>query len=150
MIKRLKYISRQTREIDLAELNAISAISKSNNLRSGVTGLLVKVGDYFFQILEGPPDAVDLTYERIQRDDRHGDVVVVAPPELVPERLFAKWSMRVEFLDPLSEERLEPIGHMLTTVVELIQKSADMAAVLQRSLLYELRTRDQGPPTLTD
>ena len=143
MIKRLKYISRQTREVSDAELREIAAISLANNKPSGVTGLLVKVGDYFFQILEGPADAVDVTYARICRDDRHCDVVMIAAPQLVPERLFGQWSMRVEALDPDSEERLEPIGQMLTTVVQLTQKSTEIAGVLQRSLLRELRTRPQ-------
>ena len=141
MIKRLKYISRQTREVGEQELRQIATISQANNELNGVTGLLVKVGEYFFQILEGPPDAVDVTYERICRDDRHCDVVMIADPQLVPERLFAQWSRRVETLDPDSEERLEPIGEMLTTVVQLTQKSRDMAGVLQRSLLRELKTR---------
>ena len=146
MIKRMKYTSRQLCDVGPDELSEIAKTSRRNNERDDLTGLLVKVGEYFFQILEGPPEAVDATYERIRLDRRHGDIVVVGSPELVDARLFGEWSMRVESLDPESEQRLEPIGHMLRTVVELVEKSVEMTAVLQRSLLRELKTRPSVAP----
>lgn len=144
MIKRLKYISRQSRPIEVEELQEIAAASIRNNVATEVTGLLVKIGEYFFQILEGPPQAVDATYERIRKDERHTDIVIVGMAEFVEDRLFADWAMRVEMLDPDAEQRLEPFSHMLQTVVELINKSVEMTAVLQRSLLYEFRRTADG------
>jgi hypothetical protein len=135
----MKYVSRQQREISDDDLQEIAAVSVRNNAKHDVTGLLVKIGDYFFQILEGPAEAVDATYARICNDERHTDIVVVGMPESASERLFGDWAMRVELLDPATEARLEPFSHMLTTVVELIHKSVEMSEVLQRSLLHELR-----------
>ena len=46
----------------------------------------------FAQVLEGPRAAIEATFERIQQDDRHGDVSLLAfgPAQ---ERAFETWSM---------------------------------------------------------
>jgi Sensors of blue-light using FAD len=62
------------------------------------TGALICRDDLFVQFLEGPVDAIEATYRRIARDDRHIDVLPLtrrAIPE--GERLFPKWAM---FDDP--------------------------------------------------
>ncbi len=70
----------------------ILAASKRNNGKAGVTGALMFNGGVFAQVLEGPRKAVEATFERIQRDDRHGEVTVLqcAP---AAERSFPNWSM---------------------------------------------------------
>lgn len=70
----------------------ILATSQANNARVGVTGALLFNGGAFAQVLEGPRRAVEATFERIQRDPRHGDVAVLqcAP---VADRGFPRWSM---------------------------------------------------------
>jgi hypothetical protein len=46
----------------------------------------------FVQVLEGPRAAVENVFERIQQDDRHGDVSLLAfDPN--PSRAFENWSM---------------------------------------------------------
>ena len=46
----------------------------------------------FAQVLEGPLGAVAATFERIQRDARHADVMVL-DFRPVSERSFGAWSM---------------------------------------------------------
>jgi len=59
---------------------------------------------YFAQVLEGPQDAVEETFERIQMDPRHRDVQIVefAP---VPERTFDQWAMAYAGSRPAAETR---------------------------------------------
>jgi hypothetical protein len=66
--------------------------SAAQNRLSDVTGSLLFVDGAFIQILEGPPDEVEKTFERICCDFRHVDVRLI---ELinVSERLFEGWSM---------------------------------------------------------
>jgi len=93
---RLVYASKNLFQGSEAELTAavgqILASSQRNNARSNVTGALMFNSGAFAQVLEGPRQAIEETFERIQCDDRHGDVTVLqcGPTE---SRSFATWSM---------------------------------------------------------
>jgi hypothetical protein len=75
-----------------AKVDAILESSQRNNALLGVTGALIFNAGIFAQVLEGDRQDVALTYERIQRDTRHGDVQVLAFEE-VQDRVFPAWSM---------------------------------------------------------
>jgi hypothetical protein len=57
-----------------------------------VSGALLFNSGCFAQILEGPQAAVERCFERIQRDPRHAQVLLL---DLVPieDRAFGSWSM---------------------------------------------------------
>jgi hypothetical protein len=72
-------------------------VARRNNLRAGVTGMLVHIEGSFLQVLEGRPDAVTTIYERIQRDARHHRLLrLFNTPKT--ERSFAQWTMG--FVEP--------------------------------------------------
>lgn len=75
-----------------AAVEEILAASRRNNARVGVTGALMFNRSAFAQVLEGPQKGVEDTFERIQRDTRHGDVTVLECRP-VNERAFTEWSM---------------------------------------------------------
>lgn len=93
---RFIYYSRNTiagTEQDIAaEVEAILAISRRNNARVGMTGALIFNAGVFAQVLEGARADIEATFERIQRDPRHGAVQVLAF-EPAPTRNFPSWSM---------------------------------------------------------
>ena len=94
-LTRLIYASRstETNATSLAEsVRAILVKSIHNNRMADITGFLVCGGDRFLQLLEGPAGEVDRTFERITRDPRHADIVVInkAPAE---RRMFRDWNM---------------------------------------------------------
>jgi hypothetical protein len=92
-LHRLVYISRnRVGGETAAAIEGILAASRRNNAAAGVTGALIFNSGVFAQILEGPRRAVETTFERIQRDGRHGEVQVLAF-EPVAERHFPNWSM---------------------------------------------------------
>ena len=66
----LVYISSAVGRVDTAD---ILRTSRRNNAEVGVTGALMFNGGAFAQVLEGPRRGVESTFERIQRDQRHGD-----------------------------------------------------------------------------
>ena len=74
------------------DLAAILRESRANNGIDGISGLLTTDGVSFVQVLEGPPESVAATFERIQRDRRHTDIVVVSD-NLEAARAFADWTM---------------------------------------------------------
>jgi len=74
------------------EIESILTAARRNNPRLGITGALAIGRGIFAQLLEGPRRAVETTFEKIQRDERHGDVQVLAfgPAD---ERAFPHWPM---------------------------------------------------------
>ena len=93
---RLVYYSKNAipgSQADIArEVEQILASSRRNNAACGVTGALLFNAGCFAQVLEGPLAAVERTFERIQRDPRHTEVMVL---QLGPieKRGFPAWSM---------------------------------------------------------
>ncbi|MBC7924070.1 MAG: BLUF domain-containing protein [Bryobacteraceae bacterium] len=74
------------------ELKNILASSRVNNGRVGITGALLYNSGSFAQVLEGPLQAVEQTFERIQCDSRHSEVTVIQSGP-VSARQFPEWSM---------------------------------------------------------
>jgi Sensors of blue-light using FAD len=95
-LHRLVYYSRNALGLPEAaladEIRQILAASRRNNAAAGVTGALMFNRGCFAQVLGGPRPAVERTFERIQRDPRHADVM---PLEFAPvaRRGFPSWSM---------------------------------------------------------
>jgi hypothetical protein len=75
-----------------AEVETILESARRNNAVVGVTGALIFNAGMFAQVLEGNRPDVEFTFERIQRDVRHGDVQVLAFEETA-NRAFPSWSM---------------------------------------------------------
>jgi hypothetical protein len=73
-------------------IDHILASARRNNVRVGVTGALMFNAGCFGQVLEGPKEAVMHTFERIQQDERHGDLSVLSFGP-VTARAFDHWSM---------------------------------------------------------
>lgn len=95
-IYRLVYYSRNLTADDAnrfaLEVDDILATSRVNNERDGITGALMFNAGCFAQVLEGPLDVVEIAFERIQQDDRHSEVSLLAM-EPIAERSFPNWAM---------------------------------------------------------
>lgn len=92
-LHRLVYYSQNRIRADLErEVQTILEASRRNNVAAGVTGALIFNAGCFAQVLEGPTAAVEATFERIQQDDRHASVSVIASGP-VHERRFSGWAM---------------------------------------------------------
>ena len=91
-IKHVIYISRPT-HFDHIVLEAILETSRSSNPQNGITGNLIFHSDLFLQILEGPPQAINILYNKILTDSRHDDIVKLRDAEC-QKRLFASWAMK--------------------------------------------------------
>jgi hypothetical protein len=91
-MKRLVYVSAATVPFTDAALAQLLRISRDNNSRAGITGMLVYRDGDFLQILEGEDDALQETYLRIGRDTRHGRILLLDESR-IDTREFADWSM---------------------------------------------------------
>jgi Sensors of blue-light using FAD len=92
MLIRLLYASRAKTGADDSTMSSILQQSRKNNPDHGITGLLCHSGDIYLQVLEGGRMSVNALYNKIAKDPRHTDVVVLDYEE-VSERAFASWTM---------------------------------------------------------
>lgn len=86
------YTSAATRKISPKELQELLVISRRNNIRDGITGMLLFEDGTFLQVLEGEEEVVDRTYKRIANDPRHNKILLIARFEL-EHRTFNDWEM---------------------------------------------------------
>lgn len=70
----------------------ILRVSRRNNQAADITGLLIRDGAWFMQILEGPVESVPALMCRIEADPRHRDVSI-SLVRLVGQRRFGDWTM---------------------------------------------------------
>jgi blue light- and temperature-responsive anti-repressor len=81
-------------EADLQrELRAIMATARCRNKQDNLTGALLFTGGGFAQVLEGPREVVERTFDRVAADRRHTDVTVLTFTP-TPQRSFPDWPIR--------------------------------------------------------
>jgi hypothetical protein len=91
-IQHLAYLSHASAGISDADVHRILEQSRRNNPVRRITGHLQCHGGYFFQVLEGPENALDQLLDALGRDARHTDLCVLYR-EPLDRRNFANWSM---------------------------------------------------------
>ena len=77
---------------DEATLNGLLIQARENNIRNDITGALVCRADLYLQLLEGPKQKIEKTFEKITEDDRHVEVRKLLS-QASPTRLFPGWAM---------------------------------------------------------
>ena len=88
----LVYASDGSEPLSEQELETLLAISRANNGRAGLTGMLLYKDGAFMQALEGKEKAVRKAFKRISRDKRHSAIRVLSATQ-VSERQFGEWTM---------------------------------------------------------
>ena len=104
-MKRIIYCSQATSDISPEELIELLELARRNNERAGLSGMLLYCSRSFLQVLEGEPEALAATYEKIFADDRHTALRLLMHED-VPAPLFPDWTMGFEHVDDedLAEE----------------------------------------------
>jgi len=88
----LVYVSAAVTWFSESELRALLDRARSNNERSGITGMLLYKDGNFMQALEGEEAAVLKLYGRLQTDRRHRGVLTIDSGH-TESRQFPDWSM---------------------------------------------------------
>ncbi|KQP20264.1 blue light sensor protein [Methylobacterium sp. Leaf469] len=110
---------------DQATLNGILSQSRRCNARDGITGALICRADVYMQLLEGSAGALDATYARILRDDRHLEIRRLSYCT-VADRLFPRWAMRDD-----------PARSWMWSQAEVAKGAIDQATSLQALRIFE-------------
>jgi hypothetical protein len=138
MLKRIKYVSRFSAPLGETELEALGEAAAAKNKDLGVTGVLMASGGLFYQVIEGPAEAIDGLYATIEGDERHTDVVLLSVEEAVESRLFPEWSMKTVNLDAASHVRLMPLKVLMSAVFEQRRMVDNMLWAIERTLKHEM------------
>jgi hypothetical protein len=97
-VKRIIYCSQAVHDVTPEELVELLALSRRENEKAGLSGMLLYCSQSFLQMLEGEPDALKTTYARILEDDRHTNLRLLMD-DAVPAPLFPDWTMGFEHVD---------------------------------------------------
>jgi len=103
---RLIYVSVMTEACDTEALENILKVSRENNNKHGITGVLCYDLTYFLQSLEGPRTAVNELYTNISRDARHQYLTLLEYAD-IEERAFGEWSMGFIYGSSVDKELLD-------------------------------------------
>ena len=112
---RLIYISRSNLQaienVDIEPgIARILTISRINNRKRGLVGVLYFGNGCFFQCLEGEQETVDALYEKLKMDKRHSDLKVLSRQDIT--RLsFSQWDMKYVKIDTTINSFLESRGY---------------------------------------
>lgn len=120
----LIYVSIAHAPMEQAELIELLRVSRDNNARDDITGMLLYKDSKFMQLLEGPEAAVCVTYARIERDRRHHDVTILLEGH-TPERDFRDWSMAFENLDAATASTTPGYSGFLNTDLSVFEFASD-------------------------
>ena len=105
------YSSKTKTDIGLNEINGILEVSRRNNQKNKVTGILLYRNGEFLQLLEGERINVYYTLKKIMDDQRHTNVNIIYENE-IQKSLFNNWSMAFKSesdLNPEINQRLEKL-----------------------------------------
>lgn len=119
-MKSLLYASHAVQKFSDDALIELLRKSRANNVRDGLTGMLLYRGGNFLQVLEGDPDMVARTYDRIDADPRH-DGVTMLITETIAERRFGDWTMGFHNLDKVAEADMPGVSNFLTQRFDISQ-----------------------------
>lgn len=126
LLRRILYISRIGEEVTDTSLRRIVASAQMNNRRNDISGVLALAPGLFAQVLEGSPDAVGQTLQRIRKDPRHDDLLVV-DDTTTEHRFFDRWSMEL-LVDDISAELTVAVRDGLREGHELVAHLRDQHA----------------------
>lgn len=130
------YVSSAVERFAQDELDEILEASRRNNRRDGITGMLLYADGNFMQAVEGPEEAIERLFARLELDPRHRDVIVIGRFPIT-EREFGQWAMGFRRLRP--DEAMaagDAIADLRKPIADLSQSRSESIA---RRLLERFR-----------
>ncbi len=117
-MKRLIYMSSFARSISEQEIAVLGKEANMRNNARGITGVLLCLGETFFQILEGDDYIIDNLFESIKKDPRHKDVVCLINEDRVRDRLFPGRYMHTVNLNVKDDMLFQPVKVLLQQLMQ--------------------------------
>ncbi|MEL6452961.1 MAG: BLUF domain-containing protein [Pseudomonadota bacterium] len=118
-------------------LSEILNVSRRNNARDGISGMLLYHRNRFFQTLEGDEAAVNACLARIEADPRHVSVRTLQTLR-VETRVFSRWRMGfadVAALQPDARESVFALAQMVDLSARGVVPDASLNTILRNFLV---------------
>ncbi|MFD2571906.1 BLUF domain-containing protein [Spirosoma soli] len=125
------YFSSSVDSFQEEDLLTILQQSRQNNLKHGITGVMLYVRGSILQVLEGEKEAVETLYKRIKQDKRHKEVIMVLNRPIT-QRLFPTWSMAYE---TITVQQLDDIK----SIIDLDKKEESAATAEDHIILRTIK-----------
>jgi hypothetical protein len=100
------YVSSAAQLFSTADLGRLLEVSRTNNAKREVTGMLLYKDGNFMQVIEGEEANVRALYDKLQLDPRHGGFLTLLE-EKIATRHFQDWSMGFKNLDDPAVSEIE-------------------------------------------
>jgi hypothetical protein len=138
MLYRMSYCSLSQQPVTHALVRELLMVSRFNNRRDHISGMLLADGSRFMQVLEGPEAAVRAMYHDIQADPRHRCVVELMREKQATERWYPNWSMGY------AELSAHELSHVITAAIARLAGAPTAAWARSAVLLPSLWEADNA------
>lgn len=112
-LKQVIYTSTAAIPFTQDELRKLMEVSRRNNRRRKITGMLLYDVPQFLQVIEGPPEQIDELVNRLKSDTRHRDFRVQLEQIGSTEREFGDWEMGCKLMIEGAPSELEHLSKQL-------------------------------------
>ncbi len=130
ILERLVYQSVASHDFGSLHLFQLLTQARLRNEELNITGHLLYWDGHFTQCVEGPSSSLDLLWDSLLRDERHGELTLLARYP-IDQRRFDQWSMAFSTYESLYVHGMTgffPVdGEGNSPLVSLCQAPADQA-----------------------
>ena len=127
MIHTLCYVSHERAHLDKASLNEIFKKTMQYNAEKQITGVLLYKEGSFFQVLEGEKEELLCLMEKIKKDSRHHDLILIF--DKPSHRIFNTYKTGFSVID--KGEELERLKEYLSEKKDILSSSASINGIIQ-------------------
>jgi hypothetical protein len=100
------YVSSASVDMTDQQLANLLEMSRENNKKRGITGMLLYRGGDFMQVIEGPAANIEHLLKALAEDKRHTGMMILKKT-YIPERQFSGWQMAFRDLNGADVTKLE-------------------------------------------
>lgn len=134
----LIYSSVASEKLDEKSLEEILVTAELRNKQFNITGLLVFFDGTFIQMLEGDEEDVLNTFERIEDDPRHDQVIKLFSGQ-TDKRHFPDWKMALQVVDKATFSSIEAYEPLSEAERFLNEVNDDHIGLKMLAYFYEMK-----------
>lgn len=108
--------------------------AKKNNPACDVTGALFYHSGLFFQIIEGPQEALEALMSKIEKDERHKNIERLFD-DPIRKRAFQEWNMDFFNLDDATRINSDELRNIAAAYKKIVEPRADLLLKFYHKML---------------
>jgi hypothetical protein len=105
------YLSKQSEALKDSELEGMFNFISEKNPILNITGALIHNNDFFLQVLEGDRETIMDLFEKIRRDKRHTNILLILNQK-IENRIFVDYDAKFNIMKTKAD--IEKLNHYLS------------------------------------